>query len=169
MFHQPFKKVLLSTSCQNKATFLAEFSFVNTPQGVSNSLLQDDSSSYARDDGEKSNHAAVSARCRAGACIPASAPREVMGTALPAPHSIAHPRVPCSEQAPSWGVLFVCLKQRHPDRGDDPSAGSILLLTWVLCLHQHAQQHLPRLEKRRLILSRGGFSHPPQPSRAFSP
>lgn len=109
MIHHHFKKVLLSTSCQNKATFPAALSFVNTPQGVRNSLPHGDSSSYTRD-GEKSNHnhAAVSVL----RSPPSICPERGFGhspTCSPQHHP---PRVPSSEQAPSRGGLSVPPGQR---------------------------------------------------------
>lgn len=103
-------------------------------------------------------------------------PRAVMGLyLLPIASSTHHAhartaRVPTCEPAPSkvaslYGTGLepqdATRTQQMICRKDFANAP----VTWVLCLHQNAQQHLPRLEKRKMILSGAAFHAPLTPAK----
>lgn len=121
-----------------------KLSFVNTPRAGSGSFLRRDSSSHTTDR-ERSSHAAVSGCRRDGAPLSDSAPQHH-------PHPRPLPRRPHRLRASSQ----VKLPGVAPRAGDLQDA---FCSTSVLCLHQNAQQHLPRLESRELILP-GAALHP---------
>lgn len=109
---------------------------------------------------------AITLPCQSAAETTVPLSESVMGTALPAPPSIIHPSCPCPHRscphfsASSLRRLPLCtargLKQ-CPD-ATRPTADDHAM-TWVLCLHQNAQQHLPRLEEKEDDPFRGGFSY----------